>query len=144
MHNIGHERRPSNTLKPTSTLSNLSGLSRWLHYLKLCLFVCVYLCVCVCRQVLPNCILLESGTSGYFQISWIEKWGGNSVIGSRGQKWSRSTQRSTLRISNLLRECLFWETCCLATHQLESQCFQAFVQAPMRKHLMVNNLNLME
>lgn len=30
-------------------------------------------------------ILLESGSCGYFQIPWIEKWGGNWVIGKNGQ-----------------------------------------------------------
>lgn len=41
MHNIEHERRPSNTPKPTSALSTLFGLLRWLHSLKPRLFVCV-------------------------------------------------------------------------------------------------------
>lgn len=125
MHNIEHERRPTNTPKPTSTLSNLPGLLRWVYCLKLHLFVWLCVCACPCVRVcvsehVHECAGLypHAGTKqgsaqlcpiGVLQV-WMlsdfmeSKWGGNSVIGSSGQIWSRSTQRSTLRIGNLLTE----------------------------------------
>lgn len=115
MHNIEHERRPTNTPKPTSTLFNLSGLLRWVYCLKPHLFACV--CMCVCADTKGSFQLYPIGVWQFWLLSNFmhRKWGGDIVIECIGQKWSRSTQKSTLRISNLLTEFLFGETCCLAT-----------------------------
>lgn len=101
--------------------------------------------VCVCRHQTFFPALSQSGSSGYFQISWIENWGGSSVIGNSGQKWSRSTQKGTMRISNLLREFLFWDTCCLATLKLErASTFRLLFQPNEKTPDGQYNLNPME
>lgn len=79
--------------------------------------ICLLVCVCVHTCVWTPKVLSPIGVWQFWLLSNFmhRKWGGNIVIECSGQKWSRSTQKSTLRISNLLTEFLFGETCCLAT-----------------------------
>lgn len=109
---------------------------------RICLlgYVCVWVCACAGMNAKDSVQLYPAGVWQFWLLSNFmgRKWGGNSVIGSTGQKWSSSTQRSTLRISNLLTEFLFWGTCCLATHEPERAGARRLLLQPMRKHLMVN------
>lgn len=69
MHNIEHERRPTNTPKPTSTLSNLSGLLRWVHCLKPRLFAAGYAYVCMCVDAKRSSQLYPIGVWQFWLLS---------------------------------------------------------------------------